>query len=56
MILFNHNNQKDFEKLIGHDESMNQIVEKVKAIVSYPPHGLPTLLYGPTGTGKSFMD
>ncbi len=55
MILFNHNNQKDFEKLIGHNESMNQIVEKVKAIVSYPPYGLPTLLYGPTGTGKSFM-
>lgn len=45
----------DFNKLIGHDESMNQIVEKLKATVSYPPLGLPILLYGPTGTGKSFM-
>lgn len=45
----------DFNKLIGHDESMNQIVEKIKATVSYPPLGLPILLYGPTGTGKSFM-
>ena len=46
---------KDFEKLIGSDESMNPIVEKVKATVSYPPYGLSILLYGPTGTGKSFM-
>ena len=45
----------DFEKLIGSDESMNPIVEKVKATVSYPPDGLTILLYGPTGTGKSFM-
>lgn len=45
----------DFDKLIGHNESMNQIIEKIKATVSYPPLGLPILLYGPTGTGKSFM-
>ncbi|MCB6567174.1 sigma-54 factor interaction domain-containing protein, partial [Desulfovibrio desulfuricans] len=25
------------------------------ATVSYPPNGLTILLYGPTGTGKSFM-
>ncbi len=53
--LLNMTKEKDFDKLIGHNESMNQIVEKLKAIVSYPPNGLPTLLYGPTGTGKSFM-
>lgn len=47
--------RKDFEKLIGSDESMNPIVEKVKATVSYPPYGLTILFYGPTGTGKSFM-
>ncbi len=52
------NNQielKNFEKLIGSNESMYQIVEKIKATVSYPPVGLPMLFYGPTGTGKSFM-
>lgn len=53
--LNNENELHDFDKLIGHDESMNQIIEKAKATVSYPPLGLPILLYGPTGTGKSFM-
>ena len=51
----NEEELKDFEKLIGSDESVSPIVEKVKATVSYPPNGLTILLYGPTGTGKSFM-
>lgn len=53
--VINHDERKDFEKMIGSDESMNSIVEKVKATVSYPPYGLTILLYGPTGTGKSMM-
>ncbi|MCI9629854.1 sigma 54-interacting transcriptional regulator [Thomasclavelia cocleata] len=47
--------QKDFDKLIGYYDSLNSLVEKIKATVSYPPVGLPILFYGPTGTGKSFM-
>ena len=53
--LNNQTELKNFEKLIGSNESMYQIVEKIKATVAYPPVGLPMLLYGPTGTGKSFM-
>lgn len=45
----------DFDNLIGASESLNSLVEKVKATVSYPPVGLPILLYGPTGTGKSYL-
>lgn len=30
-------------------------VNQCKATISYPPNGLPVLLYGPTGTGKSLM-
>ena len=43
----------DFQKLIGQKGSLRDVVDKCKASISYPPHGLPTLLYGPTGTGKS---
>lgn len=47
--------KQDFDNLIGARESLNGLVEKVKATVSYPPVGLPILLYGPTGTGKSYL-
>ena len=46
---------QDFEKLIGCDESLAPLVNQCKATISYPPAGLPLLLYGPTGTGKSFL-
>lgn len=46
---------QDFEKLIGCDESLAALVNQCKATISYPPSGLPLLLYGPTGTGKSFL-
>lgn len=45
----------DFEKLIGYNESLSQVVDKCRATISYPPHGLPLLLHGPTGTGKSLI-
>ena len=40
-------NISDFEKLIGQKGSLRDVVDKCKASISYPPHGLPTLLYGP---------
>lgn len=46
---------KDFDKLIGHDESLQNVVNQCKATIAYPPQGLPLLLFGPTGCGKSFM-
>ena len=49
------NEKKDFEKLIGYDGSLNELVKQCKATISYPPKGLPMMLYGETGTGKSYI-
>lgn len=43
----------DFERLIGYRGSLSHAIEQCKAAMSYPPQGLPILLNGPTGTGKS---
>ena len=46
---------KDFERVIGYDGSLNNVVEHCKAAISYPGQGLPILILGQTGTGKSFI-
>lgn len=46
--------EDDFEKLIGYNNSLHNLVEHCKAAVSYPC-GLPILIHGPTGTGKSMI-
>lgn len=45
----------DFHKLIGCYDSLHHAVEQCKAAISYPPKGLPLLIHGPTGTGKSMI-
>lgn len=45
----------DFEGLIGANGSLFHVIEQCKAAVSYPPTGLPVLLHGQTGTGKSMI-
>jgi len=46
----------DFDLLIGaNNGSLFHVVEQCKAAVSYPPAGLPILLHGQTGTGKSLI-
>lgn len=45
----------DFEKLIGYNNSLRNVVEHCKAAISYPGTGLPILIHGPTGTGKSMI-
>lgn len=45
----------DFEKLIGYQGSLGELVKQCKATISYPPKGLPMILYGETGTGKSMI-
>lgn len=47
--------KRDFAKLIGYEHSLKNTVKQCKATISYPPAGLPMMLYGPTGTGKSFI-
>lgn len=44
-----------FLNLIGAQDSLSYVVEQCKAAIAYPEHGLPILLQGPTGTGKSLI-
>lgn len=45
--------KSDFDLLIGCKKSLHSHIEQAKAAILYPPHGLDTLLTGPTGVGKS---
>lgn len=45
---------EDFELLIGYNNSLHNVVEHCKAAITYPG-GLPILIHGPTGTGKSMI-
>lgn len=42
-----------FQELVGYRGSLSAAVEQAKAAMLYPPRGLPTLISGPTGSGKS---
>ena len=44
-----------FDKLIGNKGSLQLVVQQCKSSVTYPKGGLPMLLLGPTGVGKSFL-
>lgn len=44
-----------FSAFIGYDGSMKGQISRAKAAILYPPHGLHTLIYGPSGVGKSFL-
>lgn len=56
-VYINKQKQKTsaFLELIGAKGSLNYCVEQCKAAASYPGVGLPILLYGPTGVGKSML-
>ena len=43
----------EFDSLIGSSKSLRTDIEQAKAAILYPPHGLHTLITGPTGVGKS---
>lgn len=44
-----------FHDMIGAQGSLRTAVEQAQAAMFYPPHGLPTLIVGQTGTGKSYL-
>lgn len=44
-----------FDNVIGRDKSLKVEIDKAQAAILYPPHGLHTLILGPSGTGKSFL-
>lgn len=47
--------RSNFDSLIGAASSLKAHIELAKAAILYPPHGLDTLLTGPTGVGKSYF-
>lgn len=48
--------QRDlFSLLIGHNQSLSRCIEQVKSALYYPENGLPALITGESGTGKSFL-
>lgn len=42
-----------FEALVGFDESLKPCVMQAKASILYPPFGIPTLIVGESGVGKT---
>jgi transcriptional regulator with AAA-type ATPase domain/transcriptional regulatory protein LevR len=44
-----------FDTLIGSREGLKVAIEQAKAAILYPPRGLHTLLYGPSGVGKTTL-
>jgi sigma-54 dependent transcriptional regulator, gfr operon transcriptional activator len=43
-----------FEGLIGSDGSLEKAIEQMKTSIFYPEGGLPIIICGPTGVGKSY--
>lgn len=44
-----------FAALIGHHGSLKNAIEQAKSAIMYPPKGLPTLIVGESGVGKSLF-
>ena len=44
-----------FTNIIGVNGSIKAQIDLAKAAISYPPHGLHTLIYGESGVGKSLL-
>ncbi len=44
-----------FSFMIGHDASLKESIEQIKTALYYPDGGLPLLITGESGTGKSYL-
>lgn len=44
-----------FNDLVGHSGSLRSVVQQCKAATNYPTNGLPILLVGDSGVGKSYI-
>lgn len=44
-----------FMDFIGFDGSIKKQIDQCKSAVTYPPNGLPVLLHGSSGVGKSYL-
>lgn len=50
-----YNKADFFSVLIGNRASLSRSIEQLKTAVYYPDNGLPVILTGESGTGKSYM-
>lgn len=55
LAIENTKKEDPFKELIGHNSSLAEIVHSCKSAMLYPPSGLPVLLLGQTGVGKSLI-
>lgn len=46
---------RDFEQAVGHDLSLSSVIEQMRVAMEYPPCGLPVLVMGASGTGKTYL-
>lgn len=46
---------EDFEKAIGYYGSLYECFRQIKSAICYPPNGLPLILHGEMGVGKSYI-
>ncbi len=44
-----------FNQIVGCNGSLKKAIEQITSSIFYPDNSLPILIYGPTGTGKSYM-
>jgi sigma-54 dependent transcriptional regulator of gfr operon len=44
-----------FQTVIGYSGSIRNVIDQCKAAIKYPPNGLPILLTGASGSGKSYL-
>lgn len=44
-----------WENVIGANGSLKDVIEQLKAALVYPPSGLPAIIFGESGTGKTFL-
>lgn len=52
---FIYGDLKNFNKAIGHDLGLKECIEKIKIAIHYPHGGLPIMIYGRHGSGKTFL-
>lgn len=47
--------KQNFMKMVGFDASLRLVIDRLKAAMKYPSNGLPVILYGERGVGKSLL-
>lgn len=47
--------EKPFKEVIGYKHGLKKQIEQIKAGLKYPKNGLPVMILGESGTGKSFL-